>query len=257
MTTNFYTAFPTLGYTAYPQFAFAAATTAPSLTSATTSSTTMAPMAPNSESGRRAGRRERTSFNRGQLDQLEKVFRETQYPDVHRREALAKAINLPDGRVQVITVWFKNRRAKDRNNKKMDGVHPGSTSSRSSNGSPHNESKPDTKSLGIHIPGTPEFNAHSAAKYEANSAVLSQLQQQQQQQLQQPKSELEDSKPLADTKYDSAQSLLPQAQAAAYASYATTAPYPYNYNSYFPSNFYYQQYGSNDYTPNITAYSPL
>lgn len=55
---------------------------------------------------------------------------------------------------------------------------------------------------------------HDFTLLQANSAVLSQLQQQQQQQLQQPKSELEDSKPLADTKYDSTQSLLPQAQAA-------------------------------------------
>ncbi|CAI2355919.1 unnamed protein product [Caenorhabditis sp. 36 PRJEB53466] len=207
------------------------------------SNSTQAPLAPIHSDGRRSTRRERTSFNRSQLDQLEKVFRETQYPDVHRREALAKAINLPEGRVQVITVWFKNRRAKDRNNKKLNDPHSARTSSRDSPGSPIPETKPDTKTLGIHLPGTPEFNAHNAAKYEANSLVLSQLQQ--------PKSELEDTKP-EPAKYDT-QSLLPQTSAAAWTAYA---PYAYSYaaTSYFPSNFYYPQQYGNDYTPNNATY---
>ncbi|XP_028849795.1 homeobox protein goosecoid [Denticeps clupeoides] len=69
----------------------------------------------------RRKRRHRTIFTDEQLEALETLFQETKYPDVGTREQLARKVHLREEKVEV---WFKNRRAKWRRQKRSSSEEP-------------------------------------------------------------------------------------------------------------------------------------
>ena len=117
-------------------------------------------------------KRERTSYTVKQKETLEKLYQKTNYPDIFQVEEVSLQTGVPEAKV---TIWFKNRRAKERGKvsgfKARNSGYPNSVSSESSsrhNASPSSSSFSSSPSRSVSLSPTSSVGASSLSSNSSN-----------------------------------------------------------------------------------------